>query len=263
MNENKSLRPRFPLFHVPHDGSLHRSRIQMFCIPEEKVMYYHEKMRDKYVAELIPHEYRRGDHSVQFPFSRLQCDTERFKGPEEIMEKYGMGYSYSKAYDGTVINEHPGTRFEIFRYYDRYHGFMNWLCTRIPRVFLIDLHSYHDEIVLKDFLVSKRKTPDLCIGTDLRFTHPEVLWILQKRFREAGLTTDINYPYSGCYIPEKVAAGSGGYDFIAVMLEFHRRTYLDEEENVDQEKAERIRRTIRQVIADCEGITWREEADGE
>ena len=45
--------PRFPVFHVPHDGSLHRSRIQMFCIPEEKVMYYHEKMRDKYVAELI------------------------------------------------------------------------------------------------------------------------------------------------------------------------------------------------------------------
>lgn len=72
MNENRSLVPRFPVFHVPHDGSLHRSRIHMFCIPEEKVMFYHEKMRDKYVAELIPPEYRCGEHKcVRYILARF------------------------------------------------------------------------------------------------------------------------------------------------------------------------------------------------
>ena len=254
MVKNRTWVPRFPLFHVPHDGRLIKCRLGMFCIPAEKVWFYHEKMRDKNVAELIPPEHRRWCSTVEFPISRLQCDTERFKGPEEIMNKYGMGYSYSKAYDGTVINEYPGSRYEILRNYDRYHWLINSLVSEHPRVLLIDLHSYHDEIIPADFLVPGRKTPDLCIGTDLRFTPPEVLWIVQKRFREAGLTTDINYPYSGCYIPERVAEGKCHHDFIGVMLEFHRRAYLDEQENVDQEKRERIRETIRRVIEDCEEI---------
>ena len=255
MEKNWKRISRVPVFHVPHDGRLIKCRLQMFCIPAEKVWFYHEKMRDKNVAELIPQEYRRRDYTVEFPISRLQCDTERFKGPEEIMNKYGMGWSYSKAYDGTVINENPGSRYEILRNYDRYHWCINSLVSEYPRVFLIDLHSYHDEIIPADFLVPGRKTPDLCIGTDLRFTPPEVLWIVQKRFREVGLTTDINYPYSGCYIPEWVADGKCHHDFIGVMLEFHRRAYLDEGEKVDTEKAVRIREAICRVIEDCEEIT--------
>ena len=255
MEKNWKRISRVPVFHVPHDGRLVECRLQMFCIPAEKVWFYHEKMRDKNVAELIPPEYRRRDYTVEFPISRLQCDTERFKGPEEIMNKYGMGWSYSKAYDGTVINENPGSRYEILRNYDRYHWCINRLVSEYPRVFLIDLHSYHDEIIPADFLVPGRKTPDLCIGTDLRFTPPEVLWIVQKRFREVGLTTDINYPYSGCYIPEWVADGKCHHDFIGVMLEFHRRAYLDEGEKVDTEKAVRIREAICRVIEDCEEIT--------
>ena len=256
MKDNERLVPRFPVFHVPHDGRLVKSRLQMFCIPKEKVWFYHEKMRDKAVAVLIPPECRTEGEIAIFPFSRLQCDTGRYKGSEEVMEKYGMGYSYSRAYDGTLINENPGARWELLRYYDRFHGYMNALCNGHPRVFLIDLHSYHDEIIPKDFLVPGRKTPDLCIGTDLRFTPPEVLWIVQKHFREAGFTTDINYPYSGCYIPARIASGEIERDFIVVMLEFHRRAYLTAEEDLDEEKIEKIRQAIRKVIEECNGIQW-------
>ncbi len=244
--ENKTANPRFPVFHVPHDGLLIQGRIGMFCVPEEKVRYYHDQMRDKHVAELIPPEYRNRESTVRFHFSRLMCDVERRKGPDEIMERYGMGVSYEKAYDGTVINRKPWARWEILQYYGLHHGWMNIVCARHPRVLLIDLHSYHDDIVLPDFRIPGRRFPDLCIGMDSRFTPPDLLAVVLKRFKEIGLTTDVNYPYSGTYIPEVMEGETDTGRFAGIMLEFHRRAYLDRKENM-----EKIREAIRKVIADA------------
>ena len=248
--ETPKTPPRFPVFHVPHDGSLVSEHIGMFCVPEEQVRYYHEQMRDKDVQELIPPEYHNPESTVWFPVSRLQCDVERFRGPEEIMEKYGMGISYAKAYDGTVINQHPYTNQEIQCWYESHHSLMNHRCCAHKQIILIDLHSYHDEIVLPDFLIPGRKTPDLCIGTDPRFTPSKLLRVVRKRFEDEGLTTDVNYPYAGCYIPERIAEWPYNCNLFGIMLEFHRRAYLNEEGKTDPQKRNRIRNIIRQIIED-------------
>lgn len=166
------------------------------------------------------------------------------------MEKYGMGIWYKKAYDGTVIKRRYDHRPELFRYYTHYHWEINHLCETHSRVFLIDLHSYHDVIIPSDFLVYGRRTPDLCIGADPVFTPLSFLDTVRARFEEIGLTVDVNYPYTGCYIPEKVADGSCSCDFIGLMLEFHRRAYLDENGKMNLEKREKIEETIRKIIAD-------------
>ncbi len=247
---NNNSDSRFTVFAVPHDGRLLKTRMRLFCVPEETVRFYHEQMRDKYVRYLAPVLDEREGAMITFHLSRLQCDAERREGPEEIMEKYGMGIWYEKAYDGTVINRRHEHRPELYRSYIHYHWKINHLCETHPRVLLIDLHSYHNVIVPSDFLVYGRRTPDLCIGADPVFTPLAFLDTVRARFEGIGLTVDVNYPYTGCYIPEKVADGSCSCDFIGLMLEFHRRAYLDENGRINPERKEKIQETIRKIIAD-------------
>ncbi|MBQ6174432.1 MAG: N-formylglutamate amidohydrolase [Clostridia bacterium] len=244
--------PRFPVFHVPHDGRDFPEELKAdVTIPEPDFMAYHEAMRDWDVRRLIPRAYT-GDMRQVFGVSRLLCDVERLIGPEEVMERYGMGFCYEKAYDGTVIKRvTEATRAASRRYYDEHHAAVNHLCERHPRMIFFDMHSYHDAILPPFARAHGKPTPDLCIGTDPRFTPPALTAIIRRRFGEAGFTLAENEPYGGLYIPESVTDGSVGYDFIGVMLEFHRRTYCDGSGQTDQRKTEKIRQIIKTVMADC------------
>ena len=52
MSNNKK---RFPLFHVPHDGtSFPEELMESVCIPKEQFLSYHERMRDTGVLEMVP-----------------------------------------------------------------------------------------------------------------------------------------------------------------------------------------------------------------
>ena len=245
--------PRFPVFHVPHDGGWIPDLFRRFrCVPEDVFYRYHEKMRDTGISLAVPEEYRDGDMCEVFRISRLVCDPERFIGPEEVMEKYGMGFCYERAYDGTRIKQvTPEIRERALRFYRKHHARMDEICRRHPRILLIDLHSYSDEIVPADFLREGVRTPDLCIGTDERYTPPELPEMVRRRFSDAGFGTAVNYPYAGCYVPDAVLSGTCGTDFAGVMLEFHKRTYCDDRGQPVPEKLGTLREIVQQVIADC------------
>jgi len=88
MSNNKK---RFPLFHVPHDGTTFPEELmESVCIPKEQFLSYHERMRDTGVLEMVPNAWRNSGNTLYFPVSRLLCDVERFPGPEEPMERLGM-----------------------------------------------------------------------------------------------------------------------------------------------------------------------------
>ncbi len=244
--------PRYPVFHVPHDGNVFPEDLMAdVIIPAGDFMAYHEAMRDRHVRELIPRPYV-GQMLKTFEVSRLLCDVERLIGPGEIMERVGMGFCYEKAYDGTVIKRvTERTRAAARVYYDRHHREIDALCERHPRMLFFDMHSYTDAIVPAFARVPGRPTPDLCVGTDPRFTPPRLTEIVLRRFREAGFRTAVNEPYGGVYVPESVMDGSGGCDFAGIMLEFDRRVYCDGSGEPVREQVEKIRRVIRAVMADC------------
>ena len=188
----------------------------------------------------------------RFPVSRLLCDVERFVGPEEVMEQYGMGFCYEKAYDGTTIkNVTDELREKTLHYYRKHHETMDYVCEQHPRILLFDMHSYSDEIVPDSFLHEGKRMPDLCIGTDDRYTPPQLTEIVKKRFSEKGPVSDINYPYSGCFIPNNVLSGRCKCDYVGIMLEFNKRIYCDESGKPVSSKLDAIRNIIRQVVADC------------
>ena len=57
--------------------------------------------------------------------------------------------------------------------------------------------------------------------------------------------------------------GFSNCDLAGILLGFHRRVYLDGQRKVGREKAARIRNVIRQVVGDCEEITWEVEDQAE
>ena len=245
--------PRYPVFHVPHNGwEFPEELMESVCVPQDLFMKYHEELRDTDITQVVPSAYRGGDMCHTFRISRLLCDVERFIGPEEIMEQYGMGFCYEKAYDGMIIKHVTETLKEkTLKHYRDHHEWMDRICNRHPRILLFDIHSYSDRIVPADFLQEDHPTPDLCIGTDDRFTPPELTEIVQKRFTDAGFSIGFNYPYTGCYIPNTVLSGECSTDLVAIMLEFHKRTYCDQNGQPIPEKTKGIEEIVRQIIVDC------------
>ena len=242
-----------PVFHIPHDGwKFPEELMASVCVPRDTFQFYHEKMRDRYAALLIPPCYRTRVQSVEFEISRLLCDVERLEDPREPMKKYGMGICYENAFDGTRINSiTEEEKNEAMEYYKEHHRRMNRICDEYRRFLLFDLHSYSDDIIPPDLLTPGHNTPDLCIGTDPALTPPWLAESVRKHFEEAGFSTAFNYPYGGCYIPEDILTGRSSSACMPVMIEFNRRVYIKGKGVPDEEKVLAIRRVIRDIAAEC------------
>ncbi len=249
---NFDVDPRFPVFNVPHDGGRFPEELMAsVCVPENVFMDYHERMRDKDLYRLIPRPYYSQHMCQYFEVSRLLCDVERFIGPDELMEQYGMGFCYEKAFDGTVIKHvTEEAKAAARKYYDEYHARVNKICDWHKRVLFIDLHSYTDEILPPHAKTDGSKTPDLCIGTDARYTPPRLKEIVMQRFSQAGFSVAVDQPYSGLYVPETVLKEPSDCDFAGIMLEFNRRVYCGKDGEVLPEKADTVKTCIRQIMTD-------------
>ena len=166
-----------PVFHVPHDGAAFPPELmRSVCVPREQFLRYHEKMRDRCVLQIVPQRFRGPDHLAFFPVSRLLCDVERFIGPQEIMERYGMGFCYERAYDGSRIKEASAELLEQTRvYYDQHHRLLDDMCGKHENILLVDVHSFSDDIVPAAFLETGRDLPDVCIGADPAFSDPDLI----------------------------------------------------------------------------------------
>ena len=244
-----------PFFHVPHDGALFPEELMgSVCIPRLEFLHCHELMRDRDVWKMVPDRFRDREHLIRFPVSRLLCDVERFIGPQEIMERYGMGFCYERAYDGRRIKHLSSELLARTKvYYDRHHRLLDACCMAHENVLLIDLHSFSDEIVPQSFLSPDRSTPDVCIGTESAYSDPRLIAIAEQVFRDSGFTTALNYPYFGCMIPNCVLSGRFSGSFRSLMLEFNRRIYCPDGHSDDRSIA-RLRALIDAILFQFEAF---------
>lgn len=200
MSNNKK---RFPLFHVPHDGtSFPEELMESVCIPQEQFLSYHERMRDTGVLEMVPTAWRNSGNTLYFPVSRLLCDVERFLGPEEPMERLGMGFCYERAYDGTRIKTVSAElRRETLVWYHGHHEKLNRACVEHPRLLLLDMHSFSDDIVPRDRLRSGERTPDVCLGIDEKYTPRGSFPSRSSAFGQKGSLRHGTFPIPAAWFP--------------------------------------------------------------
>lgn len=212
------------IIHIPHDGHNFPEELKGFCtISDEELKRYDFEMSDvslNHIVKDFP------VNTISFPISRLFCDVERLL-KNEFMEQYGMGFCYSKTYDGKtfkVINQDCINKTR--KYYDTHHKKLDNLVKDINEpTILIDLHSFNLRATRMELLTNEN-IPDICIGYDPEFctieTLNKVLMIVQKHH----YTVAINYPYSGSMVPNEVLKNRNKYDFQSIMLEINRDCYM-------------------------------------
>ncbi|MDO4544446.1 MAG: N-formylglutamate amidohydrolase [Clostridia bacterium] len=238
------------IFHVPHDGTAMPSELMSsVCVPMEVFNFYQEKMRDNDVQKMVPLGYE----SVCFNVSRLLCDVERFIGEGEPMEKFGMGFCYEKVYDGTVIKVvTPQLKEATEKYYWAHHRQMDGLAERYRKgLFLIDLHSFSDDIVVN----CNETAPfsDICLGYEEKYCGRGFVQLVDDIFRKAGYSVSHNVPYQGSFVPN-AALNDGSIVCSSMMVEINRRLYrpcgiTDECEIV------RLRTLLKQVAHEAESYS--------
>ena len=253
---NFQVVPKFPVFHIPHDGwKFPEELMTSISVSDQEFMAYHEKMRDLKMNDIVPPVQRTGSHVERFEISRLLCDVERFIGPQEPMERYGMGFCYERAFDGkTIKTVTPELLEKTKAYYDRHHDRMNSIAMKHSHLLLFDLHSFSDEIVPGEYLSSGEKTPDVCIGTDPLYTPPALTEIIRKHLTRENLTFGENYPYSGCFIPNTVLNSKRHRDFAGIMIEVNKRFYCDRDGHAIEGRLLQLRQIMEKVLVDCIGI---------
>ena len=241
------------IFHVPHDGTeFPKELMESVIIPQERFLPIHEIMRDRNVSELVPKPFHFYRMLIQFPVSRLLCDVERFIGPEEAMEKYGMGFCYEKAFDGTVLkNVTEEAEQRALKYYRKHHAQLDRLAKEHPWLLMIDLHSFSEETVPAD-LAASGPLPEICIGTDPVCTPKHLTESAKRLFSGAGYAAAENYPFEGCMAPNAVLKGRKGCRCAGIMIEVNKRVYLDESGTVKEIEAERIREILKALILEYE-----------
>ena len=216
------------LIHIPH-SSLYipedyriSSLLSLSELDEENLF-----MCDYKVNELLDNE----SQTIVFPYSRLYCDVERFKGKDEVMNKYGMGYIYTKTSECKYMFDYPSNEHKkrIYKIYDNHHNQLDNIVTKIIQKYgkciIIDLHSYSDEQVFR--LFKYQDVPDICIGIEKRFYSKELTNYFINYFQSYGYTTAINYPYSGSIIPNKYYKADS-VEIVSIMIEINKRVYMND-----------------------------------
>lgn len=236
------------LIHIPHSSL----KFPLFfkenvLISESKLNKENLELTDLYVDKLVLSEFV---NKVIFDYSRLFCDVERFREDElESMSKIGMGSLYTHTSDRKKFIEYDFKYKEkVLKYYDEHHDKLNLVCSKILNKYneciIIDLHSFSDLTVSK--LFNLNNTPDICIGIDNDFQNKKLIEFTFNYFKDKGYLVNINYPYSGTIVPNKVYYNKDSR-VTSIMIEINKRIYLDNDE-IDSIKFEGLQKIFNEYL---------------
>lgn len=212
------------LIHIPHSSlyipeEYRRSALISLSELDEENLF----MCDLKVDELLDDK----SQAIIFPYSRLYCDVERFKDDSELMNKYGMGYIYTKTSKGRNMFSPSDEQREIINaIYDQHHRLLDDEVTRILKEYgsciLIDLHSYSSQLVKN--LFGYDDVPDICLGVESDYYSQELMQHFIEYFEANGYSVRINFPYQGSIVPNRYY-GKKNTQIVSIMIEFNKRVY--------------------------------------
>lgn len=215
------------LVHIPHSSLKIPTFFWENCIlSKREIKNENYFLCDIKVNKFIPFNFNK----VCFHFSRIFCDVERFLDNEkEVMFKKGMGFIYTKtSYNKTFINHNEDYKNRIMKnYYNVHHNKLNKKVKNILNkndiCYLIDLHSFSDEIALK--LLNKSNCPDICIGVDDNYLDKKLLNFTISFFKSFNYKIKINYPYEGTIIPSNYFNSQA---IKSLMIEINKNIYIND-----------------------------------
>jgi len=213
------------------------------------------RMTDFYTDEIFSCVAELGGISVIYTYSRLVLDPERFRDDKkERMTDKGMGVIYTKDSNGRLlrdINETERNRL-LENLYDPYHNAISVevqnLLSKFGKCLIIDGHSF-PAIPLPYETNQDVQRPKICIGTN-QFHTPQYLTDFILKFFEnknKNLTTEINKPFKGCYVPLEFLGKDERIK--SIMIEINRGLYMNEDTGEKNESFNEIKDIISTLIS--------------
>lgn len=218
---------KYLIIHIPHSSLYIPNEYRKTSFLEKNELdIENEFMCDLYIDKLVNNK----NQTIIFKYSRLYCDVERFRDDSEVMNKYGMGYIYTKTSLGKdMFKPSVKDKNKIDKIYNEHHDLFDEMVSKIldkyKKCIIIDLHSYSDELVYR--LFGYNDAPDICLGVEENYYSKEIVDYITKSFNKFGYSVKINYPYSGSFVPNrfynKVNTG-----IVSVMIEINKRVYIND-----------------------------------
>ncbi|MGB0440608.1 MAG: N-formylglutamate amidohydrolase [Paracoccaceae bacterium] len=145
----------------------------------------------------------------------------------------------------------------IDQHWRPYHARLQWVLDRAHRRFgeaiLLDCHSMPHEAVAS-VARDGRGIPDIVIGDRFGVSAAESLVIrVETAFRDAGFEVARNTPFAGAFVTQHY--GRPARRQHAIQIEINRALYLNERRVAPSADFERMRKRLRQVIADLAGLS--------
>lgn len=217
------------IIHIPHSSlEMPNMFLEKLLLPLEHIQKENMFISDYLVDKFVSNKFK---NIVKFGYSRLFCDVERYLDDSlEEMSKKGMGALYTKDSNGCVFIKYDKEYREkvIKKYYENHHNKLNNLTRNVlskyGKCFIIDLHSFSDELVYK--VLSLKDNPDICIGINESGYDKKLLEFTTSYFEKNGYSVKINYPYSGSLIPNVK-----DNNIYSMMIEINKRVYLNNNYN--------------------------------
>jgi N-formylglutamate deformylase len=208
------------ILHIPHASTVLPQSVE-FLLGDEDLAHEVNAMTDHNTHQLF--ELFKAQRVV-FPVSRLVVDPERFI--EDPMESVGMGVVYTKTSSGESLRNISSVQRQrlIDQYYHPHHHQLT-TATRLAlstygRCLIVDCHSFPAQPLPYEVDQSR---PDICIGTDLFHTPPELTAHIVTKFEGLGYTVAVNSPFAGTLVPMDYYQKDSRVQ--SVMVELNRKLY--------------------------------------
>lgn len=241
------------LVHIPHSSTYIPPEIKnVLLLKDNDLQEELLRMTDRYTDEIFSCVAELGGISVSYNYSRLVLDPERFRDDKkEIMAAKGMGVIYTKDSNGRKLREINENERDLLlqNLYDPYHRVITEevqeLLNKFDGCLIIDAHSF-PAVPLPYEAPQELRRPQICLGTDAYHTPEDLIKFIRNFFEEINLTTEINSPFKGCYVPAKFLHREKHVK--SIMIEINRELYMDEDTGEKNDSFVEIKSNIRRLI---------------
>lgn len=211
------------IIHCPHSSRKINGLIKFTNGKEKENLDF---LTDTDIDYLFSHEFH---NMIVFPFSRFVCDVERL--PYDHLESKGQGIIYRRDIFGEIIERNiPDAKvYELYKmHHKKLNKSVNYSLTLFPKVVIVDAHS---------FTSKNENDPDVCIGTDIFHTPPDLTDIVVNFFNNKDYIVKINDPYNGTMVSQLHYQKTK--DVNSIMIELNKKIYINNKEE------------MRSIIGEC------------
>ncbi len=238
---------------IPHSSTFIPQEMKdLFLLSNDDLKSELLKMTDKYTDELFSCITELGGISVIYTYSRLVLDTERFRDDEkEDMAERGMGVIYTKDSNGRLLRDVNRTERNrlLENLYNPYHNAIlkevKGLLNNFGECLIIDGHSFPANPLPYETNQDIQR-PKICIGTNQFHTPQDLTDFILNFFKNKNLTTEINKPFEGCYVPLKFLGKDKRIK--SIMIEISRGLYMNEDTCEKNESFDKTKNIINSLI---------------